>query len=397
MGAQRSVEVSVGCACTGATHWRHEQLTLRVVLATAPRRQEPPLPAVTTGTQFFTVDDESVPVTEERSSALLEPRPQGLVQRHSVEHIIHVLPHMQILDVLVPQMGDQLLEVFRLLDSQVPQQRNQQRLVDQDLRHSQIVEQLVEVPTICLFPCSSSRLSGRSLTFVLCGRRGGGGGLQGFLPAQNTTTQVSPQIVTFQFAAEVFKVFVRFQQLHPHRSAPRREVECWSRRALEHMDAGGFLDAGGFWTPAAFGRRRLMSQESPCRRRRTRTPTAGLTSTAASGGGRVQSLRGGSCSVRAWMWRSSGTSPVTPRWVLGATWCAAASSWLFEVSVVLASASFWSTLLPRGKQSSRLWRLSGSHRHVSLRRLSDEYPFLGFLLPLFALGIMVRYFIWPRI
>ena len=71
-------------------HWRNEQLTLRMVLATvehhsygaprgqltatrtraeeretysAPRRQEPPLPAVTTGTQYFTLDDESVPLT----------------------------------------------------------------------------------------------------------------------------------------------------------------------------------------------------------------------------------------------------------------------------------------------------------------------------------------------
>ena len=69
-------------------HWGHEQLTLRMVLATvehhshgpsrgqttatgtrveeretysAPQRQEPPLPAVTTCTQFFTLDDESVP------------------------------------------------------------------------------------------------------------------------------------------------------------------------------------------------------------------------------------------------------------------------------------------------------------------------------------------------
>ena len=73
----------------------------------APRRQEPPLPAVTTNTQFFTLDDGSVPVTGERP---LEPRLQGGVQRHTVEHIIDVLPFVRILDVPVPQLGDQLVE-----------------------------------------------------------------------------------------------------------------------------------------------------------------------------------------------------------------------------------------------------------------------------------------------
>ena len=106
-------------------HWRHEQLTLGTGHSGAPlaRRstetddshQEPPLPAVTTGTQFFTLDDESVPVTRVLPTALLEPPPQGRVQRHTVEHIIDVLPYAQILDVPVRQMGDQLLEVFRLM------------------------------------------------------------------------------------------------------------------------------------------------------------------------------------------------------------------------------------------------------------------------------------------
>ena len=90
-------------------HWRHEQLTRRMVLATvehhshgasrgqttasrtraeeretysAPRRQEPPLAAVTTGTQFFTLDDESMPVTGERPAALIEPRNNNNIVRH---------------------------------------------------------------------------------------------------------------------------------------------------------------------------------------------------------------------------------------------------------------------------------------------------------------------------
>ena len=51
--------------------------------------------------------------------------------------------------------------------------------------------------------------------------------------------------------------------------------------------------------------------------------------------------------------------------------------WYFEASVVLASASFWSTLVLRGKQSSRLWWLSrGPSSFACLRRLSEEFPFL---------------------
>ena len=52
---------------------------------------------------------------------------------------------------------------------------------------------------------------------------------------------------------------------------------------------------------------------SPCWRRRRRTPTDGLMSTAARGGGHVQSLGGGTCSKPTWTWTSSWTSPVR-RW-----------------------------------------------------------------------------------
>ena len=55
-------------------------------------------------------------------------------------------------------MGNQLLEIFRHLDTVLPEQvidvpnisqdRIQQRLVDRDLRHPQIAEHLGEVPTV---------------------------------------------------------------------------------------------------------------------------------------------------------------------------------------------------------------------------------------------------------
>ena len=164
----------------------------------APRRQEPPLPAVTTGTQFFTLDDESVPVTGERPAALLEPRPQGRVQQHTVEHIINVLPYVQVLDVPVPQLGNQLLEVFRHLDSAVPEQvidvpkishdRIRYRLVDRDLRHPQMAEQLVELPTISTPSLLQQQGAELIVDNPVRGGRGGSGsgGLRGSLPEQNS-------------------------------------------------------------------------------------------------------------------------------------------------------------------------------------------------------------------
>ena len=52
-----------------------------------------------------------------RPAPLVEVRPQGRVQRHAVEHIVDLSPFVQILDVPVPQMVDQLLEVLKMLDT----------------------------------------------------------------------------------------------------------------------------------------------------------------------------------------------------------------------------------------------------------------------------------------
>ena len=53
---------------------------------------------------FERSSDDGRPAGGERPAALLEPRPQGRVQRHA-EHIIEVLPFVRILVVPVPQLG----------------------------------------------------------------------------------------------------------------------------------------------------------------------------------------------------------------------------------------------------------------------------------------------------
>ena len=77
--------------------------------------------------------------------------------------------------------------------------------------------------------------------------------------------------------------------------------------------------------------------------------------------------------------------------------------------MVLASASFRSTLFVRNKQSSlfhaRRCAMAGAgvglssspSSYVSPRRLSEELPSLGFLLALFTVGNLAHYFFWLRI
>ena len=113
------------------------------------------------------------------------------------------------------------------------------------------------------------------------------------------------QMLTFQFAVErsadgaveefFFRTFHRFQK--SAQSAGR--------------SSAGVAAYSSSWTPG------LMSQGNSCRRRRRRTPAAGLMSTAARAGGSVQFQGGGTCSALAWTWTSSGTSPVRARWVPG--------------------------------------------------------------------------------
>ena len=80
-------------------------------------------------------------------------------ERHTSEHVDEICPYVPILDVPVPQMGEQLVDFFKFLDVQspveevidvakIPEDSNQQPLVDRDSRVPQMAEHLVEVPTV---------------------------------------------------------------------------------------------------------------------------------------------------------------------------------------------------------------------------------------------------------
>ena len=68
-------------------------------------------------------DDDSVPeLWGSRPDRLHEVRPQERVQRHAVEQIGDSAPFLPSLDVPVPLVGEQLVEVYKLLDVAVPEQ-----------------------------------------------------------------------------------------------------------------------------------------------------------------------------------------------------------------------------------------------------------------------------------
>ena len=74
---------------------------------TAPRRQEPPQPP---GTQYFDLDDESVPGT--RSDRLVDVKPQERVQRRTVEQLVDAVPCLRALDAPVQLVVEQLVTVL---------------------------------------------------------------------------------------------------------------------------------------------------------------------------------------------------------------------------------------------------------------------------------------------
>ena len=94
-------------------------------------------------------------MTGERPAALLEPRLQERVLRHTVVQTADVCPFVHILNALVPQTGEQLVSFFKFLDTQMPVEQViavpkitkdmiQSRLFDCDLRQPQMAEQLAD-------------------------------------------------------------------------------------------------------------------------------------------------------------------------------------------------------------------------------------------------------------
>ena len=84
---------------------------------TAPRSQTT---SVAGDTEFFSLFEEELGGT--RPDRMYEVRPQERDQRHTVEQIVDTVLFAPSLDVPVPQMGNQLVDVCRLFDVLIPEQ-----------------------------------------------------------------------------------------------------------------------------------------------------------------------------------------------------------------------------------------------------------------------------------
>ena len=146
-------------------------------------------------TEFFSLYEEELGGT--RLDRLYEVRPQGRVQRRTVEQIVDTTLIVPLLDVPVPQRENQLVEACRHLDLPIPEQAIEVPKISPTPRPprrrrvrfaEQTAEHLVEVPTII----SYSSLRGiveQNVDIPVPHGRGGRVGvrsLQGF-PGQSST------------------------------------------------------------------------------------------------------------------------------------------------------------------------------------------------------------------
>ena len=158
------------------------------------QKTPPPRAASTVHFDLFDEGD----VLAARPTPLVEVRPQLGVQRHSAEQVIETFVPVQVLDAPVPQVGVvQVVEFMRKFDApvvaepviEVPKillDRIPQRLGDR-LRQLQMVEQLVHVPTVVSYSSLQQLTAEQIVDLPVSGAGGGGrGGLQGFLPRQNS-------------------------------------------------------------------------------------------------------------------------------------------------------------------------------------------------------------------
>ena len=144
--------------------------------------QRTPLPRAASTVHFSLFDDGDVLAA--RPTPLVEVRPQQEVLRHTVECFADVVPMVQILDVLVPQLGEQVVEVLLKIDAPLlPEQVIDVPKISQDLaplrlgdclRQPQTVEQLMEVPTIVSYSLLQQLTAEQIIDIPVPGRGEGG-------------------------------------------------------------------------------------------------------------------------------------------------------------------------------------------------------------------------------
>ena len=185
--------MSLAAALAAASHHSAQQYG-------TPRGQKPATKAREgeVREQYCGLRAQERPLPGMRPAPLSEVLPQVELQRHTEEQRIEHTPYVQILDAPVPQMVEQLVDFFKDFDIEVPAQVEvpkishdiiPQRSVD---LVPQLVEQLVEVPTI-LTPTRIAVQIAEQIVGIPV-PHGCHGRLPAFLPGQGSTVSAAEQI-----------------------------------------------------------------------------------------------------------------------------------------------------------------------------------------------------------
>ena len=204
--------------------WRHEQLSIKMALASATHHSWQSRASVGVGAEV------DVPVSVGvRSEVLTEPWPQERIQRRTVEHLAVLAPPVQILDVPLPQVVDQPMDVLTRFDIPVPEQVIEvpkiscpSRPLRAVLREPQTAEQLVDVPTVVSFS-SLQQQTAEQLVVLPVSRRDDGGRLPGFHPGQFSVQCSAEQNIDTSVLGR--GVSGGLQGPHPGPASEQRSVE----------------------------------------------------------------------------------------------------------------------------------------------------------------------------
>ena len=149
-----------------------------------------------------------------RPDRLAGVRPQERVQQHSADQIVDTAPALPILDVLMPLMGEQLVDVLRFFDTLCPvavQVIDVPKISLEDIparrlcREPQLVEQLVEVPTVVSYSSLLQRTVEQHVDIQFLVVEGDSQVFKVLLPDRVQQRLLLSRSLTF--LVEVFKVF----------------------------------------------------------------------------------------------------------------------------------------------------------------------------------------------
>ena len=195
--------------------------------------------------------DDGRPTRGERPEALLEPWPQGKMERHDgiAYELVQALdaPVLQTVDQLpnaaqffatqLPVVAEPFIEVPKILPHDVPPRRW--------CRDTQLVEQLVEVPTILYF--LKQRIPEQIVDNpVPYGGRGASRGLQGFLPGHSSLKRTANKIADLPAPRSGVR---RLQGFLPEQSSTATSSSSSSSSSLERISERNveqIVDSRGF-------------------------------------------------------------------------------------------------------------------------------------------------------